>query len=134
MLDSWTSLPHPRPIILDRIDRWPFAPESMLHLTRMGLQSGVWVPLIHRERTLGSMMVASRMESAFSQHDAEMLGQIAGQVAMAVNNALAFKQIAELRDRLTHEKEYLEEEINVEHRFDDIIGESTGLRAVLHRD
>ena len=79
------------------------------------------------------MMVASRMESAFSQHDAEMLGQVAGQVAMAVNNALAFKQIAELRDRLTHEKQYLEDEINVEHRFDDIVGESTGLRNVLRQ-
>ena len=97
----------------------------------MGMQSGVWVPLIHRERTLGAMMVASRVESAFSQHDAEMLAQVAGQVAMAVNNALAFKQIAELRDRLTQEKQYLEDEINLEHRFDDIVGESTGLRNVL---
>ncbi len=122
-----------RPVILDRIDRWPFALETKHHFTRQGLQSGVWVPLIHRERTLGSMMVASRMESAYSQRDAEMLGQIAGQVAMAVNNALAFKQIAELRDRLAHEKEYLEDEINVENRFDDIVGESTGLRSVLRQ-
>ena len=60
-----------------------------------------------------------------------MLGQVAGQVAMAVNNALAFKQIAELRDRLTQEKQYLEDEINLEHRFEDIVGESTGLRSVL---
>ena len=57
-----------------------------------------------------------------------MLVQIAGQVAMAVNNAMAFQQIAELRDRLRQEKQYLEEEINLEHRFDDIVGESTGLR------
>jgi formate hydrogenlyase transcriptional activator len=122
-----------RPVILNRIDRWPFALESVQHLTRMGLRSGVWVPLVHRERTLGSMMVASRAESAFSQRDAEMLGQVAGQVAMAVNNALVFKQIAELRDRLTHEKQYLENEINVEHRFDDIVGDSTGLRNVLRQ-
>ena len=122
-----------RPVILNRIDRSPFAAESVRHLTERGLQSGVWVPLIHRERTLGSIMVASRLESAFSPHDAEMLGRVAGQVAMAVNNALAFKQIAELRDRLTHEKQYLEEEINVEHRFDDIVGESTGLRNVLRQ-
>jgi formate hydrogenlyase transcriptional activator len=120
-----------RPVIAPRIDRWPFALESMHHLTRIGLQSGVWVPLIHREKTLGSLMVASRVESAFSERDVEMLGQVAGQVAMAVNNALAFKQIAELRDRLTHEKQYLEEEINLENRFDDIVGESTGLRNVL---
>ncbi|MGA9060088.1 MAG: sigma 54-interacting transcriptional regulator [Terracidiphilus sp.] len=122
-----------RPVIVNRIGHWPFAPESVKHLTAMGMESGVWVPLIHRERTLGAMMVASRVESAFSQRDAEMLGQVAGQMAMAVNNALAFKQIAELRDRLTQEKQYLEEEINVEHRFEDIVGESTGLRNVLRQ-
>ncbi len=120
-----------RPVILNKIDRWPFAPQSVKHLTGMGMQSGVWVPLIHRERTLGAMMVASRRENTFAQRDAEMLSQVAGQVAMAVNNALAFKQIAELRDRLTQEKKYLEEEINLEHRFEDIVGESSGLRSVL---
>ena len=120
-----------RPVILNKIDRWPFAPESVQHLTGMGMQSGVWVPLLHRERTLGTLAVASRLENAFSQHDAEMLTQVAGQVAMSVNNAMAFKQIAELRDRLTQEKQYLEEEINLEHRFEDIVGESTGLRSVL---
>ncbi len=99
----------------------------------MGMQSGLWVPLVHRERILGTITVASRRENAFSQRDAEMLGQVAGQVAMAVNNALAFKQITELRDRLTQEKQYLEDEINIEHRFDDIVGESTGLRSVLRQ-
>jgi PAS domain S-box-containing protein len=122
-----------RPVILNRMDRMPFAPESLKHLTGMGMQSGVWVPLIHRERNLGAMMVASRVENAYSQHDAEVLGQVAGQVAMAVNNALAYKQIAELRDRLAQEKQYLEDEINLEHRFDDIVGESTGLRNVLRQ-
>ncbi|MGA8779900.1 MAG: sigma 54-interacting transcriptional regulator, partial [Terracidiphilus sp.] len=51
----------------------------------------------------------------------------------AVNNALAFKQITELRDRLSQEKQYLQEEINLEHRFEDIVGESTGLRNVLRQ-
>jgi formate hydrogenlyase transcriptional activator len=122
-----------RPVILNKIERWPFAPESIKHLTEAGMQSGLWVPLVHRERTLGTITVASRHENAFSQRDAEMLSQLAGQVAMAVNNALAFKQIAELRDRLTQEKQYLEEEINLEHRFEDIVGESTGLRSVLRQ-
>lgn len=122
-----------RPVILNRIDRWPFAPESIKHLLEMGMQSGLWAPLVHRERTLGTIAVFSRMENAFSPRDGETLSQIAGQVAMAVNNALAYKQIAELRDRLTQEKSYLEEEINLEHRFDDIVGESSGLRAVLRQ-
>ncbi len=101
------------------------------HLTNIGMQSGCWVPLIHRAEVIGVLAVASRKEGNFSERDAEMLTDIAGQVAMAVNNALAFRQIAELRDRLTQEKQYLEEEINIENRFEDIIGESTGLRQVL---
>ena len=120
-----------QPLIMNKIDRWPFAPESIRHLKDAGMQSGIWVPLIHRERTLGTLAVASRMENAFVQHDADMLAQLAGQVAMAVNNALAFRQIAELRDRLNQEKQYLEEEINLENRYEDIVGESKGLRQVL---
>jgi formate hydrogenlyase transcriptional activator len=122
-----------RPVILNRVDRWPFAPESLKHLTDAGMQSGVWVPLIHRERTLGTLAVASRAENAFTQHDGERLTQVAGQVAMVVNNAMAFRQIAELRDRLHQEKQYLEDEINLENRFDEIVGESSGLRSVLRQ-
>ena len=120
-----------QPLILNRIDRWPFAPESVHHMTSIGMHSGLWVPIIHRERVLGALAIASRNEGAFTQHDAEVLGELAGQMAMAVNNALAFKQIAELRDRLNQEKEYLESEINLENRYEDIVGESKGLRRVL---
>jgi PAS domain S-box-containing protein len=120
-----------QPLILNRLDRWPFDRESVSHLITAGMQSAVWVPLIHRERTLGTIAAASRKENAFTEHDAERLASVAGHVAMAVNNALAFKQIAELRDRLDQEREYLKEEINLEHNFEDIVGESTGLRNVL---
>jgi formate hydrogenlyase transcriptional activator len=119
------------PLVLDRISGSRFSPEGVRHLTNLGMQSACWVPLVHRGEVIGVLAVASRMEASFSQHDAEMLAEVAGQVAMAVNNALAFRQIAELRDRLTQEKQYLEEEINVENRFEDIVGESTGLRQVL---
>ncbi|MFP5248891.1 MAG: PAS domain S-box protein, partial [Acidobacteriota bacterium] len=122
-----------QPVVLERLEGAPFPAESVAHHTRLGMRSGLWVPLVHRERVLGALAISSRGENAFSLHDAELLGQIAGQVAMAVNNALAFKQIAELRDRLNQEKQYLEEEINLEHRFDDIMGESTGLRNVLRQ-
>ena len=122
-----------QPLIVGRLDRAPFPPASLRHHVEMGMRSALWVPLVHRERVLGVLAVASRGENAFSARDAEMLGQIAGQVAMAVNNVLAIKQIAELRDRLNQEKEYLEEEINLEHRFEDIVGESAGLRDVLRQ-
>jgi formate hydrogenlyase transcriptional activator len=122
-----------QPVILNRIDRWPFAPESLRHLIQAGMQSGVWVPLKHRERMLGSIAVASRKQNAFEQRDAERLLQVAAQLAMAVNNALVFRQIAVMKDRLSKEKQYLEEEINLENRFDEVVGDSAGLRNVLRQ-
>jgi transcriptional regulator with GAF, ATPase, and Fis domain len=119
------------PVVLTKIAGSRFAAEGVRHLTGIGMQSGCWVPLIHRGTPIGALAVANRNESAFGQQEAEMLAQIADQVAMAVSNAVAFRQIAELRDRLSLEKQYLEEEINVENRFEDIVGESTGLRQVL---
>jgi formate hydrogenlyase transcriptional activator len=118
------------PLVLDRIQDSDLAPGAA-HLTGIGMKSGCWVPLIHREVSVGALAVASRNEGAFTQREVEMLVQVADQVAMAVSNAMVFRQIAELRDRLRQEKEYLEEEINVENRFEDIVGESGGLRQVL---
>ncbi|MGA8727740.1 MAG: sigma 54-interacting transcriptional regulator [Terracidiphilus sp.] len=119
------------PVVLQRIKGSRFKPESVGHLTALGMESACWVPLVHRGEAIGTMAVASRIESVFSEHDAAMMSQVADQVAMAVSNAIVFRQIADLRDRLSQEKQYLQEEINLENRFEDIVGESAGLRRVL---
>jgi transcriptional regulator with GAF, ATPase, and Fis domain len=119
------------PIILDRFKGSRFKPEAVQHLTSLGMQSACWMPLINRGEVIGTLAVSSRLEAAFNEHDAAVLAQVADQVAMAVSNAMVFRQIAELRDRLSQEKQYLEEEINVENQFEDIVGESAGLRQVL---
>jgi formate hydrogenlyase transcriptional activator len=122
-----------QPVLLESIANASFSPDALSYLKQMGMQSGVWVPLVHHDKAVGALSVVSRQEGSFGQREVEMLVQIAGQVAMAVDNAMAFRRIAELRDRLTQERQYLEEEINLEHRFDDIVGESTGLRNVLRQ-
>ncbi len=118
-------------MLLEHVQEDSDAPETMRTLSWMGMQSGCWVPLIHRGEAIGTLAVASKIECGFTQHEAEILVQIAAQVAMAVDNAMAFSRIAELRDQLRQEKQYLEEEINLENRFEDIVGESAGLRQVL---
>jgi formate hydrogenlyase transcriptional activator len=119
------------PVVVDHLKESKFAQETVKHLTGAGMQSACWVPMVHRGETIGALAVASRLEGAFGQREAEMLGEIAGHVSMAVSNAVAFRQIAELRDKLSQEKQYLEDEINLENRFEDIVGESAGLRQVL---
>ena len=96
-----------------------------------GVKSVCSAPLISHGRALGALSVASLHETAFSEVDAELLGQVAGQVAIAVENALAFREIDSLKDKLTREKLYLEEEIQTEYNFEEIIGNSSALKEVL---
>ena len=95
------------------------------------IESGCILPLISRNRTLGCLTVASRIENSFSREDVDFLVRVAGQVAIAIENALAYKEIAELKDKLAQEKLYLEEEIRSTSDFEGIIGQSSALRKAL---
>ncbi|KAA6459695.1 PAS domain S-box protein [Acidobacteria bacterium AB60] len=118
-------------VSLENLDAAGFSVDAVQHLTSLGMRSGCWVPLIHHGEAVGVLAAARRTEGAFSPHEIEMLTQIAGQVAVAVSNASVLRHVSELRDRLTQEKKYLEEEINLENRFEDIVGDSPSLRQVL---
>jgi formate hydrogenlyase transcriptional activator len=96
-----------------------------------GLHSGCVVPLITANRTLGTLSLASRRPGAFNQEDLDLLMRVANQVAIAIENALAYRQIAELKNQLAEEKLYLEEEIRTEYTFEEIVGESPALKRVL---
>jgi formate hydrogenlyase transcriptional activator len=98
---------------------------------RSGLKSFCSVPLISRDCVLGIMGVGSVSENAFTDNDAELLNQAGKQVAIAVENALAFREIEALKNQLKEEKLYLEEEIRTEYNFEEIIGNSPTLKRVL---
>src|SRR5258705_591234 len=96
-----------------------------------GLKSGCTAPLLFRDRALGILSIKSLRENAFSQEDAELLGQVAKQVAIAVENALVYREIETLKNKLEEEKLYLEEEIRTEYNFEEIVGNSPALKRVL---
>src|SRR4030081_3404937 len=96
------------------------------------IDSGCALPLISRGRTLGVLTLASRVENSVSPEDVDFLLQAAGQVAIAIDNALAYREIAELKDKLAQEKLYLEDEIRGEIDFEGIVGQSSALRHVLN--
>jgi len=73
-------------------------------LISTGLKSGCTAPLLFRDRALGVLSIKSLRENAFSQEDAELLGQVAKQVAIAVENALAYREIETLKNKLEEEK------------------------------
>lgn len=96
-----------------------------------GVSSGCTVPLVSHNTALGVLSVASLQENAFTEEHAELLMQIATQVAIAVENALSFQVITTLKNKLHEAKLYLEEEIRTEHNFAEIIGNSQALKRVL---
>ena len=89
------------------------------------------LPLVSRNRVLGTLTLGSLRKSAFSPEDVAFLTQVARQVAIAVDNALAYSEISELKDKLSQEKLYLEDEIRTELNFEEIVGKSEALRRVL---
>jgi formate hydrogenlyase transcriptional activator len=100
---------------------------------REDLKSFGFLPLMSRNRAIGTLVLARLRDDAFSQADIEFLGQVANQVALAVENALAFREIRDLKEQLSKEKLYLEDEIRAEMNFAQIIGNSASLRKSLKR-
>ncbi len=95
------------------------------------LQALCCVPLITRRGTIGTLNVASVDPDAFPAQELELLRQISTQVAIAMENALAYQEIMGLKDHLAEANEYLEAEIRLDHDFNGIVGESSSLRGVL---
>ena len=96
-----------------------------------GIQSLCCIPLTTRKGELGTLNLASRDAQAFAAKDIGFLEQVAAQVAVALDNARAYREIADLTNRLASEKLYLEEEIRAELNFEEIVGESPVLKKVL---
>jgi formate hydrogenlyase transcriptional activator len=121
-----------KPVALDVINEQSASVATPLTRAE-GLKSVYALPLINRNRTLGVLTLARLDENAFSPEVVDFLLRAAGQVAIAIENTLAFQEIAELRDKLAEEKFYLQDEIRTEHNFEEIIGESTMLKHVLQQ-
>jgi formate hydrogenlyase transcriptional activator len=97
------------------------------------LRFGCACPLFGRNRTLGVLSAARVEDKPFSEEDLALLVQISKQVAIALDNSLAYGEINELKEQLAREKVYLEDEIRTEMQFHDIVGNSSALRNILQQ-
>src|SRR5262245_20409029 len=120
-----------RPVFMSRYDPSFQYAEFDRRLLEAGIKSGGVIPLIAHDRKLGFLGIGSYREDAFSAADQELLCHIANQIAIAVENALAYEEIEKLKNKLADEKLYLEDEIRTERNFEEIIGESPALRHIL---
>jgi len=120
-----------KPVIVNRLDPGEMPPEMLQKARAEGLNSFCDIPLISKNRLLGVLAVARREENGFDDDEVSFLIQAANQVAIGIENALTYKEITELKDKLAQEKLYLEDELRGDLDFEGIVGQSSALRHVL---
>jgi len=115
-----------KPVVLD-------SPESdnCVSGNAEGIRAQCIIPLVNRDRVLGILCPSRTTETPFVPEDVDFLSRASGQIAIAIENALAYHEISELKDKLAQEKLYLEEEIRSDSGFERIIGKSAPLKHIL---
>jgi formate hydrogenlyase transcriptional activator len=98
-----------------------------------GVETLCMLPLVRGGRVLGVLSLVRTDKNPFFESDLEFFSQVAGQIAIAIDNAVAYRQITELKDKLAQEKLYFEDELTSEMNFQEIIGNSGALRSVLRQ-
>lgn len=98
-----------------------------------GVKSSCFIPLMGRNRCAGVLSLTRLGRKIFSPDDIDFLSQVANQIAIAVENACVYSQIAELKDQLAQENLYLEDEIRRTMNFEEIVGESPALLRTLQQ-
>jgi formate hydrogenlyase transcriptional activator len=100
-------------------------------LRALGVRSYVRAPLIFRDRLVGSLTFARLTPRPFRPDEVALLEEISRPIAGAVSNALAFEEIARLKNRLQEENLVLRQEIDEQSMFEEIVGTSAPLRHLL---
>lgn len=115
----------------DEIDHLPsFIAAS---LRSESIASLAFIPLMGSSIALGSITLGSKEEDAFTDSDLQMLSQVANQISLALENAIAYRRLDFSCKRLAEECHYLEAEIQAEYNFEDIVGSSPALKKVLNQ-
>ena len=121
-----------KPVVVSTTDVSQFPQEVQGEFAAFeGAKSLCFIPLVNHGKALGMVVIGRTTEIPFTEEEIEFLTQVAGPIAIAVENALAYEEISELRDKLAQEKLYLQEEIRSEMGFEQIIGSSASLKHVL---
>lgn len=116
-----------------------FSKEELLHMEEEvassmaaeGLESVCCIPLMRPSGALGVFVIGSTRQNAFHEGDLNLLGQVAAQLALAIENHRAALELQQLKERISEERRYLEGVPPERGNFSEIVGDSPALRQVL---
>ena len=119
------------PVVLNRPDRDRFPSPFYRELVQAGAGATCSFPLTTRNGTIGTLEVGRLSCAPFTEEDVEVGAQVARQIAIAVENSMAYRELAEMRDKLATEKLYLEDEIRSDQNLGNMVGESPAFQSLL---
>jgi formate hydrogenlyase transcriptional activator len=120
-----------KPVVINTREPNELSSEVSDIVAAEGIKTLCNIPLVNRGRALGILSILRTTEIPFSPGDVDFLSRASGQIAIAIENAMAYHEISQLKDKLAQEKLYLEEEIRSEMNFENIVGNSAPLKHVL---
>jgi formate hydrogenlyase transcriptional activator len=120
-----------KPVVVQAADFERFPAPNYRRAAEMGFTSGCSVPLITPNRTLGTLEIARTAGQPWTDGEVELLVQVSRQIAIAVENSLSYRELAEMKERLATEKLYLEDEIRLDQNIGNMVGDSPAFQSVL---
>ena len=120
-----------KPVVIDTREYDEIASPVSDLAAAEGIKALCLIPLANRGRVLGVLSILRKTETPFTPEDVDFLSRASGTIGIAIENALAYCEISDLKDKLAQEKLYLEDEIRSEMGFEQIIGNSSALKHVL---
>ena len=119
-----------KPVVAYDFDIDRYSSPVFRRAVEMGCKSICSVPLISRDRTLGTLALVRTTDNPWTPDDVEFLVQVANQIAIAVENSLAYRELTEIKERLATEKLYLEDEIRLDHNVGNMVGNGPAFQSI----
>ncbi len=120
-----------KPVVAHDTDMDRYPSPRFRHYVDLGCKSVCSVPLVTSNSTLGTLEIVRTSAQSWAQEDVEFLAQVARQIAIAAENALAYRQLNELKERLATEKLYLEDEIRLDNNNGNMVGQGAAFQSIL---
>ncbi|MDX2152148.1 MAG: sigma 54-interacting transcriptional regulator [Bryobacteraceae bacterium] len=120
-----------KPVVLHDLDVGRYPSSHYQRFVDAGCKSVCSIPLSTSNGALGTLEIGRTTADSWADEDVDFLVQVGRQVAIAVENALAYRQLSDIKERLATEKLYLEDEIRFDHNIGNMVGSGPAFQAVL---
>jgi len=120
-----------KPVVVRDVDLGRYPSPLVRRRVAMGCKSACSIPLVTANGTLGTLELVRTTSDVWTDDDVDFLVEVARQIAIAVENALVYRELDAIKERLATEKLNLEDEIRVEYNNGNMVGEGPAFQSIL---